>query len=123
MSHWNVEKLGDAPAAILTPRGWFRIAAFRVVCEYGVSMQGMREGMSHNGGKIGLLKPQLVAAALVCAALAGGCGTAIDTPLPEFRPIAATSLTQAEKAKAVEELNNKRATHEQDAEAAIEQAR
>lgn len=64
-----------------------------------------------------------MAAVLAAAALAGGCGTTVRTPLPDVGPVAPTSLTQAETTQAVEELNRKRATHEQDAEQAIEQSR
>lgn len=64
-----------------------------------------------------------VVACLAAAVAAGGCGTTIGTPLPEVGPVAPTSLTQAERAKAVEELDRKRATHEQDAEQQIEQSR
>ncbi len=60
---------------------------------------------------------------LVAAVLAGGCGTSVSTPLPDLRPVASTSLTAEEKKKAVEELNKKRATHEQDAVRQIEQSR
>lgn len=63
------------------------------------------------------------AAAFALALLAGGCGTAIQTPLPDVTPVASTELSQEEAKKAVEELNKKRATHEQDAETQIEQSR
>ena len=90
-------------------------------------MQGMQEREPRNMPRricaSDLLKPLAAAGALACAVFAAGCGTAIETPLPEFRPIAAASLTQAERAKAVEELNKKRETHEQDAEQQIEQSR
>jgi sugar (pentulose or hexulose) kinase len=58
----------------------------------------------------------------LAAAFAGGCSTSIQTPLPDLKP-ASTSLSQAEREKAVDELNKKRATHEQDAEQQIEQSR
>lgn len=57
------------------------------------------------------------------AVLSGGCGTSISTPLPDLKPVASTSLTPAEKKAAVEELNKKKMTHEQDAVRQIEQSR
>jgi hypothetical protein len=67
------------------------------------------------------LKALFAAGALSLAV--GGCGTAIETPLPDVKAAASTSLTQSERDKAVAELNRKRLTHEQDAEQQIEQAR
>ncbi len=63
------------------------------------------------------------AAAFALASLAGGCSTASRTPLPDIKPVSSTALSQEERKKAVEELNKVRATHEQDAEAQIEQSR
>lgn len=86
-------------------------------------IQGVPAGMSASGCGSHRLWPLAVAGALGLVAFVAGCGTVIETPLPEFKPVASTTLTQAERAKAVEELNRKRATHEQDAEEQIEQAR
>ncbi len=63
------------------------------------------------------------AAALALAILGGGCSTSINTPLPDMTPVGSTSLSQEQQKQAVEELNQKRVTHEQDAEAQIEQSR
>jgi hypothetical protein len=60
---------------------------------------------------------------LAAAALAGGCASSIQTPLPEAKPMASTAMTSEERKKAVEELDRKRATHEHDAEQQIEQSR
>jgi hypothetical protein len=64
-----------------------------------------------------------MATALAAAALTGACGTTIQTPLPEAKPMASTAMTSEERKKAVEELDRKRATHEQDAQQQIEQSR
>ena len=55
--------------------------------------------------------------------LAGGCSSSNQTPLPDIKPVSTTALSQEERKKAVEELDKKRATHEQDAEEQIEQSR
>jgi hypothetical protein len=60
---------------------------------------------------------------LAVAAFAGGCSSSIQTPLPELKPISSTSLSQEDRKKAVDELNRKRATQEQDAEHQIQQSR
>ena len=78
--------------------------------------------MAANTRALGPLRALSVAAALCLAAGAGGCSS-IETPLPDLKPPASTSLTQAEKTKAMDELARKRATHEQDAEQQIEDAR
>jgi hypothetical protein len=64
-----------------------------------------------------------LALAAFAVALLGACSTTIRTPLPDIKPASSTALTQEERKKAVEELNKKRATHEQDAEQQIEQSR
>jgi hypothetical protein len=57
--------------------------------------------------------------AFVClAVLASGCAS-INTPLPEARPTATTALSKQDQKKAVDELAQKRETHEQDAEKEI----
>jgi hypothetical protein len=84
-------------------------------------MQDIHQGKAGKGAATRLAGALGVAACL--AAAVGGCGTSIGTPLPDVGPIAPTSLTQAERAKAVEELDRKRATHEQDAQQQIEQSR
>jgi hypothetical protein len=66
------------------------------------------------------------ARASVCLSLAltvAACSTSVQTPLPDLKPVASNSMSQAEQKKAVEELNRKRATHEQDAEQQIENSR
>jgi len=60
---------------------------------------------------------------LTVAAFVGGCSNSIRTPLPELKPVASTALSQEDRKKAVDELNRKRATQEQDAEHQIEQSR
>jgi hypothetical protein len=83
-------------------------------------MQEMRTAMA--GSKAAARLKALFAAGALTLAI-GGCGTAIETPLPDVKAATSTSLTQAERDKAVAELNKKRLTHEQDAEQQIEQAR
>ena len=62
-------------------------------------------------------------ACLTAAALAvGGCSS-IATPLPELGPTGSISMSKEDQKKAVDELNRKRATHEQDAEKQIEDSR
>lgn len=56
--------------------------------------------------------------------LAAGCGsTSITTPLPELKPVSSPSMNPQERKQAVEALNQKRATHEQDAVEEIERSR
>jgi hypothetical protein len=83
-------------------------------------MQGLQWG---KGASNGAPAAALLAAALALAAVTGGCGTAIQTPLPEIGPASSTSLSQEDRTKAVDELNKIRATHEQDAEHQIERSR
>ena len=64
-----------------------------------------------------------LALAAIAGALLGGCSSTNRTPLPDIKPVSSTALSQEERKKAVEELDNKRATHEQDAEEQIEQSR
>ena len=62
--------------------------------------------------------------ALLCLALAcGACSSSIKTPLPDVTPTVTSSISQPDRQKAMEELNKKGATHEQDAERQIEEAR
>jgi hypothetical protein len=60
---------------------------------------------------------------LAVAAFVGGCSSSIQTPLPEIKPVSSTALSQEDRKKAVDELNRKGATQEQDAEQQIEQSR
>jgi hypothetical protein len=85
-------------------------------------MQGMHRGMAAHARAEWPLRALSIAAALCLAAGTGGCSS-ISTPLPDLKPAASTSLTQAEKTKAMDELAQKRATHEHDAEQQIEDAR
>ena len=62
-------------------------------------------------------------AALVYLALAAGGCSSISTPLPDLKPSVSTSMSQTDQQKAVDELNLKRQTHEQDAERQIEEQR
>ena len=59
--------------------------------------------------------------AVACLALAGGACSSIATPLPDLGPTGSTSMSKEDQKKAVDDLNQKRATHEQDAEKQIEQ--
>ena len=61
--------------------------------------------------------------AVACLALASGACSSIKTPLPDLTPTVTSSISQPDRQKAMEELNKKGATHEQDAEKQIEQAR
>lgn len=67
--------------------------------------------------------PVRIAACLVLATSMAACSTSVQTPLPDIKPVSSSSLSQEEQKKAVEELNRKRATHEQDAAQQIEQSR
>ncbi len=107
----------------MTLRGWDRIAQFAKVRKGGNGMRPMQMGIVGASSTPRLARALLAAAGLTLAVSAGGCGTAIETPLPEVKASASTSLTQAERAKAVAELNKKRETHEQDAEQQIQQSR
>lgn len=65
----------------------------------------------------------LVLAASVLVVTSGGCGTTTETPLPSLVPLGSNSLTQEQQKLAIQELNKKKATHEQDAIRYIEQSR
>jgi hypothetical protein len=83
-------------------------------------MKAMQQG---KGGRRHGSRLAGIPAAVLALVLLGGCSTSIQTPLPDLGPTASTSLSQEERKKAVDELNEVRATHEQDAERQIEQAR
>lgn len=53
----------------------------------------------------------------------GGCGTSSQIPLPSLEPIGSNLLTQEQQKLAIQELNQKKVTHEQDAISHIEQSR
>ena len=61
--------------------------------------------------------------AVACLALAGGACSSSQTPLPDLTPTVTSSISQPDRQKAVEELNKKGATHQQDAEKQIEESR
>lgn len=85
-------------------------------------MQGMQPQLSY--GMFALAKVLFAGAVLVAAAMAGGCTSSIQTPLPDMiRPPATTALSDKERKEAVDELAKKRDTHEQDAQQQIEQSR
>lgn len=90
-------------------------------------MQAMQKGMTGGGRYFWRLRWPFAAArpALVAglALSAAACGSTVGTPLPDLRTAAPTSLTQAERAKSVEELERVRANHEREAEQQIEQSR
>lgn len=69
------------------------------------------------------LGPLALAAALGVAVLSAGCSSSIQTPLPSLSPAASSSMTESEQQKAVNEMNQLRATHEQDAARSIEESR
>jgi len=48
-----------------------------------------------------------------------GCAS-ITTPLPDLRPRSSTAMSQPEQQRAMDELNRKRDTHEEEAERQIE---
>ena len=89
-------------------------------------MQVMRPGKACSNGlrvrRTALPTAIALGLALGSVALTGGCSS-IATPLPEIKPSVSTAMSQKDKQKAVEELNKKRETHEQDAEKEIEQSR
>ncbi len=68
-------------------------------------------------------KVLLALAASVLVVTSGGCGTTTETPLPSLVPLGSSSLTQEQQKLAIQELNRKKATHEQDAIRYIEQSR
>ena len=87
-------------------------------------MLGMRPRIGSGDGAGPLVRALLGAAGLSLAAIAGGCMSSIQTPLPDMiRPPAKTALSDKERKEAVDELAKKRDTHEQDAEQQIEQSR
>jgi len=56
--------------------------------------------------------------------LAAACGsTSVSTPLPELGPVSTPSMSPQETKQAVQALNKKRTTHEQDAVNEIERSR
>jgi hypothetical protein len=83
-------------------------------------MKAMQQGIGGRRHGMGLAG---MTAAVLALALLGGCSSSIQTPLPDLGRTASTSLSQEEKKKAVDELNEVRATHEQNAKQEIEQAR
>ena len=87
-------------------------------------MLGIVPRTGSSNGAPALVRALLAAAGLSLAAIAGGCASSIQTPLPAvIRPPANASLSDKERKEAVDELAKKRATHEQDAEQQIEQSR
>lgn len=91
-------------------------------------MLGMqpRIGSGHGAAAFtrALLAAMGLALGLAVAAIAGGCASPIQTPLPDsIRPPANASLSDKERKAAVDDLARKRETHEQDAEQQIEQSR
>ncbi len=69
------------------------------------------------------LKVVLALAVSALVFTSGGCGTTTETPLPSLVPVGSSSLTQEQQKLAIQELNKKKATHEQDAIRYIEQSR
>jgi hypothetical protein len=62
-------------------------------------------------------------AAMLCLILAGQGCSSITTPLPTTHPTVTSSISQADRKKEMEELQNKAASHEADAERQIENSR
>lgn len=58
---------------------------------------------------------------LSLAVIMAGCSS-ISTPLPDLKPSASTAMSQQDRQKAMDELNRKRDTHEEEAERQIEAA-
>lgn len=69
------------------------------------------------------LKVTLALAVSALVVTSSGCGTTTETPLPSLVPLSSSSLTQEQQKFAIQELNRKKATHEQDAIRYIEQSR
>ena len=69
------------------------------------------------------LKVSLALAVSALVVTSSGCGTTTETPLPSLVPLSSSSLTQEQQKFAIQELNRKKATHEQDAIRFIEQSR
>ena len=87
-------------------------------------MLRMRPRIGSGEGAGALARALLAAAGLGLAAIAGGCMSSIQTPLPDIiRPPAKAALSDKERKEAVDELAKKRDTHEQDAQQQIEQSR
>lgn len=59
---------------------------------------------------------------LCLAFIMTGCSSSISTPLPDLKPSTSTAMSQQDRQKAMEELNRKRDTHEEEAERQIEAA-
>jgi hypothetical protein len=85
-------------------------------------MKAMQRGIGRRCNTLGLAA--VGAVCVLAPTVLGGCSTTIQTPLPDIKPVSATSsLSQEERKKAVDELNKVRATHEQAAEQQIEESR
>jgi hypothetical protein len=89
-------------------------------------MQPWKDCRAMGGHTMALARTPWRGAGLACLAVAvlalGGCSS-IATPLPDLGPTGSTSMSKEDQKKAVDELNQKRATHEQDAEKQIEDSR
>jgi hypothetical protein len=79
-----------------------------------------RDGERHT---MALTPISCLRSAVVCLALAAGGCSSVSTPLPDLKPSVSTSMSQKDQQKAVDELNKKRDTHEQEAERQIEDSR
>jgi hypothetical protein len=109
---------------IMPPARWDRIAQFEATRKDLDGMQAMQRGIGRRKRHSAQARARVCAlGCLAVAAIVGGCSSTIQTPLPEIKPISTTALSQEDRKKAVEELNRKRATQEQDAEHQIEQSR
>jgi hypothetical protein len=89
-------------------------------------MQVMQPWKACRGGErhtMALTPKSCLRIAVVCLALAAGGCSSISTPLPDITPTASTSMSAKDQQKAVDELNKKRDTHEEDAEREIENSR
>jgi hypothetical protein len=89
-------------------------------------MQVMQPWIARRGGghlTMALARILRCRVGLICLAVAAGGCSSINTPLPDIAPTASTSMSAKDQKKAVEELNKKRDTHEQDAEREIENSR
>lgn len=85
-------------------------------------LQSSRIGATAWSAAAACARMRLLAGLLLALSMTA-CSTSVQTPLPDLTPVSSSSLSQEEQQKAVEELNRKRATHEQDAEKQIEQSR
>ena len=106
-------------------RDWAQIGLIQGVRKMGDGMQDRLpwEVSCGRGRRQTVLWRMHCKLAVACLALATSACSSINTPLPDVTPTVTSSVSQPDRQKAVEELNKKGATHQQDAEKQIEESR